>query len=415
MAPNFLKSLYADDIFISYSRKDGAAYLTGLDAALSKRGFSCFTDKRGTDAGKLPPETLYSKIRACKTLVLLATPKALEKPQNIAPEITHFANANGTSRIICVSFDQDEEFGDWENTPWYTHVEGKAREREHPSTLKTGEPSEKVVEQIVAASDYMKSKDRLRRYRNSALSVLGVLVIAIIGAAIVAGLMFRKAAAEKERAAVETAKANEATQAAAEATANAEKSLSQALNAQMEAGMAQLGAEIAKADASEQKKLAEAAAEQARQQRARAQEQQTIAKVRALANSSQTLLRRPQEVQRSMSRALEAMKLSDSLKMHILEADTALRDNLTLLGRLQTFFKVEPNEVVALSPDGRHLLQHKYDVDKNEHKAYIFTVGNNILLKQFAYPEDAYEAALSSNLKYAAVNTPEGIWVIDLE
>ena len=37
MAFNFLKSLDADDIFISYSREDGSAYLTGLDAALSAR------------------------------------------------------------------------------------------------------------------------------------------------------------------------------------------------------------------------------------------------------------------------------------------------------------------------------------------------------------------------------------------
>lgn len=44
MQLNFLNRLDADDIFVSYSREDGSAYLTGLDAALSKRGVSCFTD-----------------------------------------------------------------------------------------------------------------------------------------------------------------------------------------------------------------------------------------------------------------------------------------------------------------------------------------------------------------------------------
>ncbi|HEU4837183.1 MAG TPA: TIR domain-containing protein [Pyrinomonadaceae bacterium] len=408
MALNFLKSLDADDIFISYSREDGSAYLTGLDAALSKRGFSCFTDKRGTDAGKLPPETLYRKVRACKTFVLLATPGALKEPENIAPEVTEFANANGTSRIICVSFDQDEEFGNWASTPWYMHVEGKAREREHPSTLKTGEPSEKIIEQVVAASDYMKSKDRLRRYRNSALSVLGVLIIAIIGAAIIAGLMFRKADAEARRAAAQTDKANQATQAAAQATSDAEKALSQALNAQMEAGVAQLGAEIAKADATEQKKLADAAAAQARQERARATQQQTIAKVRSLANSSQTLLRqRPQEIQRSMSRAVEAMKLSDSLKMHILEADTALRDNLTLLPTRRNSRKQPVDTILAFSPDGRHLARRD-----SENKVGIYEVGKETLLKEFVCTSSTI--ALSSGLKYAAATTEQGIKIFDL-
>src|SRR5256885_15045300 len=101
MAFNFLKSLDADDIFISYSREDGSAYLKGLDAALSARGFSCFTDKRGTDANRLPPKTLFRKIRLCKTLVLLATPSALRKPENISPEVVEFADANGTARIGC--------------------------------------------------------------------------------------------------------------------------------------------------------------------------------------------------------------------------------------------------------------------------------------------------------------------------
>src|ERR1051325_7568813 len=116
---NFLKSLDADDIFISYSRDDGSAYLRGLDASLSARGFSCFTDRRGTDANRLPPQTLFRKIRTCKTLVLLGTPMALAEPENIAPEVTEFAEANGTARIVCISFDGGTEFVDWSKAPWF--------------------------------------------------------------------------------------------------------------------------------------------------------------------------------------------------------------------------------------------------------------------------------------------------------
>ena len=187
MALDFLKSLDADDIFISYSRDDGEAYLTGLDAALSNLGFSCFTDKRGTDANDDPPPTLFRKIRTCKTLVLLGTPGALRKSKNIMPEVQEFADANGTSRIIAVSFDRQTESSaptpaaNWSDTPWYEYVKGKSREREDPAALKTGEPSDFIVKSITKASDYMKSKDRLRSYRNRAL--VGFLCILAAGLA----------------------------------------------------------------------------------------------------------------------------------------------------------------------------------------------------------------------------------------
>ena len=203
MAFDFLKSLDSDDIFISYSRDDGEAYLTGLDAALSNLGFSCFTDKRGTDANRLPPATLFQKIRFCKTLVLLGTPGALSSPENIMPEIREFAEANGTSRIIAVSFDRQTEssastaIADWSNAPWYMYVEGKSREREEPNALKTGAPSTAVVNSITKASDYMKSKDRLRRYRNRALAGFLCLLVAGLAAGGFAVYQFRQAGKAK--------------------------------------------------------------------------------------------------------------------------------------------------------------------------------------------------------------------------
>jgi hypothetical protein len=54
----------ADDIFISYSRKDGNTYVAGLADELRRREFSCFFDKLGTDAdGKddtVAPEQMFS-------------------------------------------------------------------------------------------------------------------------------------------------------------------------------------------------------------------------------------------------------------------------------------------------------------------------------------------------------------------
>jgi len=134
MALNPFSGLDADDIFISYSREDGSAYVTGLDAALSAREFSCFTDRRGTEANPHLPATLLAKIRRCKTLVLLGTPAALRRPEHMAPEVEEFARANGTARIVSVSFDglADQPLEDWTKTPWHTNTEGKVREREDP-------------------------------------------------------------------------------------------------------------------------------------------------------------------------------------------------------------------------------------------------------------------------------------------
>lgn len=183
---SWLHVFEADDVFISYSRLDGNAYVIGLDAALSARGFSCFSDKRGTDAQALPPQTLYEKVRRCKTLVLLGTPGAVRRPEYIAPEVREFAAANGTSRIIPISFDRGVDLMDWSTAPWYDHVIGKSRERETVAALTTGVASEEIVDNIVAVSDYMKGKDRLRLYRRNTLAIFVALLLASVAAAVVA-------------------------------------------------------------------------------------------------------------------------------------------------------------------------------------------------------------------------------------
>ena len=423
MAFNFLKSLDADDIFISYSREDGSAYLTGLDAALSARGFSCFTDKRGTDADRLPPKTLFRKIRLCKTLVLLGTPGALGKPDNITPELKEFAEANGTSRIVCVSFDRGTEFADWPKA-WDSYVVGKAREREDPDALKTGKPSPAVVETAAAASDYMKSKDRLRKYRNRALGVLAGLVVAIIVAAVLAAFMFKRADAA-------TVKANAETERAAQATRDAAQALAQAQAAQAEARTAKAEADTAKADATEQKRLADLAAQDAKEkarladaatrkaqaaetradaEQERADREKTIADVRSRANQSQTLLRqRPEEVRQSLSRALEAMQLSDSKKMHILEADTALRESLALFPRFRSNVRYLSASAAALSPDGRH-----FATVESDKKLHVYALGNQTPL--YTRDCECSTIALSSGAAYAAaIMNGGGVKIFDLK
>jgi WD40 repeat protein len=411
---NFLKTLDADDIFISYAREDGAPYLTGLDAALSKSGFSCFTDKRGTDADRLPPKTLFKKIRACKTLVLLATPCALKAPENITPEVSEFAEANGTSRIISVSFDRDAEFANWSKTPWFDYVVGKAREREDLNALKTGAPSPSVVASIVAASDYMKSKDRLRKYRNRALAGFLSLMIAGFAAAGFAVYGFwqarnAKAAADlAQRDAIEKiGKAREDVRKATEqAQQDIKKARDEAQTKISEANELTRVAEGQRLAAEQKKKEAEGLRDQAR---AEAQKQSVIGESRRLANSSQAMLRqRPEAVPQSLERAKEAMNKASSIKLHILEADTAMRDSLALLPRLR------PNEVhitqatLVLSPDGRHFA--KLDNDRLR----VYPIDSRQPVKDVSCACSA--VALSSGATHAAALLKEStnVRIIDL-
>ena len=46
------KFLFGDDIFISYSRADGATYAAGLANELAAHNFSCRFDLWGTEPGK---------------------------------------------------------------------------------------------------------------------------------------------------------------------------------------------------------------------------------------------------------------------------------------------------------------------------------------------------------------------------
>lgn len=405
MPINFLKSLDADDIFISYSRADGSAYLKGLDAALSARGFSCFTDERGTDADPLPPKTLFAKIRACKTLVLLGTPGALGHPENITPELTEFAASNGTARIVCVGFDRGAKFDAWPDV-WHRYVVGKAREREDPGAIRTGKPSDSVVETVARASDYMKSKDRLRKYRNRTAGVLALLLVLTACAAGFARHQLKRAA---------------------RATQDAEEALLRAFISQTEARVTGLAAELSRGDAEEQKRLAElasddaaektrladAAARRARAEEARADREQAIGDARSLADRSRTLVRRrPEELPRAVSLAVESLNKSTSVGLHAVEADTALRDSVALLPRLRrnhyySLPGLRSERSVALSPDGRH-----FAAVTAGGRLQVYESGKTTPYVSLACA--CREVALSLGAARAAAITDNGVEVFDL-
>lgn len=152
------KPLAANDIFISYPRKDATTYAEGLATKLNEKNLSCFTDTLGTDAGKDLPEGLIRELKSCKMLVVLCSETTGQS--YVTTEISTYIEGKGSSRtIVPVVFDKTVM-----NEKWYSAIEGIAAVFEPGEELVTGNPSDAVVNRIDKAFTYSRSKERLRKY-----------------------------------------------------------------------------------------------------------------------------------------------------------------------------------------------------------------------------------------------------------
>ena len=96
MFTSLSKFLFGDDIFISYSRANGAPYAAALANQLASRRLSCRFDQWGTVPGKDVPDYILRALRRSGMLVVAATPKACESPA-VEREIREFLP---TKRLI---------------------------------------------------------------------------------------------------------------------------------------------------------------------------------------------------------------------------------------------------------------------------------------------------------------------------
>lgn len=372
-----LGSLFNDDIFISYSRYDGGEYARGLDKELTERGFSCFTDIKGTEAGKKPPPELYRRIRSSQMLIFLGTEGAVAQPQYVAREVIEFAQANGTLRIVPISFDRGEKaLAAWESENkegggpkdeqakhWLGYVEGKARVREKRAALESGIPSPEVIDRILQMASYTKSKDRLRRYRNGALAVFVVLLLASGTAAVLGAGFARDARLQGEKAKraeidaeARIRKANETAEQAERLAADADQKRLDAealtLKAQETAATAEAATRTAEA-----KRLAaegKTRAAELRQQRAEAEavRQQGVAGSRERASaSSQLRMVGADKILEAVRTAQDAVAQASQVGAATAEADMALRAGLAMLPALRTRSQVWEADKASLSPD----------------------------------------------------------------
>jgi hypothetical protein len=162
-----LRSLTADDIFISYARRDASTYAAGLADELTKRGFSCFIDRLGTDPDADLPDTLKRKVRSCAMLVVVCTEWAGTR-QTIEEEIGEFLRTGRRSSVVLVDFGEAVY-----KARWYKLVEGIAPEPEkNPRALDDGNPSPSVVSRIEKQFNYTRRNQRLRRVTYATAAVL---------------------------------------------------------------------------------------------------------------------------------------------------------------------------------------------------------------------------------------------------
>jgi WD40 repeat protein len=204
-----------EDIFISYSRRDGSLYAAGIADKLTERRLSCFIDKLGTEPNHDLPESLKKKIRSSAVFVLVGT-QAAAQSVFVEKEIIEFKKTGRT--ILPIDF--HNAVG---KALWYQEIPGIASESEKElEALEKGNPSPNVVSFIEKSFNYTRRNQRMSRMLWGALSVFLILVIASVVAFFIARDQFAKATEATRTAHEQTQKAKDATDLAATKTKEAE-------------------------------------------------------------------------------------------------------------------------------------------------------------------------------------------------
>lgn len=170
---------FRDDIFISYSRSDGAHYAAGLADKLTEKKYSCFIDKLGTEPDVDLPKSLKNKVKNCTLFVLVGT-KGGAASEFVGKEIAEFKTTKRT--IVPIDFG-----GSVGRARWYNLIPGLAAEpEENPDALKSGDPSPNVISRIEKSFNYTRRNQRMLRILLISTGIFLVLLVASVVAAYIA-------------------------------------------------------------------------------------------------------------------------------------------------------------------------------------------------------------------------------------
>jgi len=192
--------LFGRDFFISYSRRDAAAYAANLAKQLGEE-HSCYLDQLATPRGVQLPAPIRRELRRATVLALIGSPGALQSPY-VRTEIELFV-ASGRP-VLLVDVAGGLEAAPWMTEPW-SHLLGVYRHQESADALSRAEPSPAVVAYLRDSFTFTRQDRRLRLASGGAAMLLASVVT---GASIISAVTRRRAAEAARRA--EQARAEEA-------------------------------------------------------------------------------------------------------------------------------------------------------------------------------------------------------------
>jgi hypothetical protein len=168
-----IERLWGYDVFISYSRKDGAPYASGLAARLSGLNFACVIDQWGMSApGVAIPKAFRRLLRSCRALIIVGT-EAAGTSLNVADEVGEFAKTSGT--IVPIDLD-----GSISRAVWWPRIVGLPIAIE-PAGVSATEPSEDVLARIRNTLTFRRRDQRLRWLAIATASGVALMVAGILG------------------------------------------------------------------------------------------------------------------------------------------------------------------------------------------------------------------------------------------
>ena len=200
-----IRPLNADDIFISYTRRDASTYANGLAKELSKRNLSCYLDALGTEPGVDLPDSLKRRIRNSQMFIVVCTRRAGQR-ETIRKEIEEFLTTGRKHNIVPVNINDSLR-----KASWLKLVEGVNPAKEpNLSALRDGNPSTEVIERIDKQFTFRRADERRQLIERRAKRVLAGLIIFIVVSSGVAAYQFRRAIAETRKAEQATLEAQSA-------------------------------------------------------------------------------------------------------------------------------------------------------------------------------------------------------------
>ena len=379
--PMIRRFLFADDIFISYSRKDGAKYAAALANELSKPGhdYSCFLDQWGASADDKLSAPVLRALKHSYMLVLIGTAGAAESPM-VRQEVQMFSDRRwfqARRPVLPINID-----GALTNLKW-SQLTGLYRVPETSGASSEGIPSEAIVRLIVNSNSYTKRAQRMRL-----LSLIAIfLLVASAGTSVFAAYMAKQARAASLLATLESERANKES---LNAKVQTEAALRNKRDAEREAERAKENGNLAQ----QQQKIADEKSREAREQTEIAQENMRTSRSQELSAHAKAIS--PVDPRAGVLAAIEAVRIKPTE-----EAQDALRTTLLrfpeheiLSGAKQEIRNAE------FSADDRYVITTSFDG-----KARLYEVSTGELLTTFEGPHaPILAAAFSPNGKYIVLS-----------